>query len=149
MSDFQVNGADQFLRLSKSLKAAGRTGMRKELNKRIKAAAKPSVQAVKDAARSGLPRRGGAGAFFAKKRASVVTRTGSDPGVKVKFAKADQRLDTEGRLTHPVFGRPPFVVQKVRSGVLSEGFQSSAPEVRGEIEKAIQTVADDIVRGAK
>lgn len=147
MSDFEVRGADDFLRLSKALKAAGRTGMRKELNKRIKAAAKPSIKAVKDAAREGLPRQGGAGAFFARKRATVVTATGRDPGVKVRFAKADQRLDTQGRLTHPVFGRPPTVVQRVRPGILSEGFQDSAPEVRKEIEAAMESIADDIVRG--
>lgn len=150
MSDFEVSGADQFLALSKALKAAGRTELRKELNKRIKAAAKPSIAAVKDAARSGLPQRGGAGAFFAQKRATVVTATGRDPGVKVRFAKADQRLDTQGRLSHPVFGRPGSrAITRIRPGVLSGGFQESAPEVRDEVEKAIKSVVDDIVREAR
>lgn len=148
MSDFEVKGADEFLKLSKALKGAGRTELRKELNKRIKAAAKPAIQNVKDAALAGLPQRGGAGAFFARKKATVVTATGKDPGVKVRFAKADQRLDTEGRLSHPVFGRKGTrAVTRIRPGVLSEGFQKTAPEVRDEIEKAIQSVADDIVRG--
>lgn len=147
MSDFEIRGADEFLRLSKALKAAGRTELRKELNKRIKAAAKPSIKAVKDAARSGLPQRGGAGVHFARKTATAVTRTGNDPGVRVRFAKADERLDTQGRLTHPVFGRRPSVVQQIRPGILSAGFQESAPKVRSDIEAAIQSVVDDIVRG--
>lgn len=150
MSDFEVRGADDFLKLSKALKHAGRTGMRKELNKRIKTAAKPAIKAVRDAALSDFPQRGGAGVFFAKKRASVVTATGKDPGVKVRFAKADQRLDSQGRLSHPVFGRPGSrAVTNIRPGILSDGFQSSAPTIRGEVEQAIQSVVDDIVREAK
>lgn len=147
MSDFQVTGADDFLKLSKALKAAGRTELRKELNKRIKAAAKPAVQSVKDAALAGFPSRGGAGAFFAAKKATVVTATGKNPGVKIRFAKADQRLDTEGRLSHPVFGRPGTrAVTRIRPGILSEGFQDAAPEIRKDVEAAMQTVVDDIVR---
>lgn len=150
MSDIQVRGGDDFLRLSKALKAAGRTEMRKELNKRIKQAAKPAIKSVKDAARAGLPQSGGAGAFFARKSATVVVRTGADPGVRVRFAKADQRLDTEGRLSHPVFGRPGSrAVTRIRPGILSEGFQASAPDVRKDVEAAVQTVIDDIVREAR
>lgn len=148
MSDFEVRGADDFLKLSKGLKEAGRTGMRRELNKRIRKAGKPAIAAVKDAARAGFPQRGGAGAFFAAKSATIVAATGKDPGIKVRFAKADERLDTQGRLSHPVFGRPGSrAVTQIKPGVLSEGFQSVAPEVRREVEKAIDSVLDDIVRG--
>lgn len=147
---FEVRGADDFLRLSKTLKAAGRGDLRKELNRRIRIAAKPAVKAVKDAAREGLPQTGGAGAFFGRKSATVVTATGKDPGVKIKFAKADPRLDSEGRLSHPVFGRPGSrAITNIRPGILSEGFQSSAPDVLDEVEKAIDSVIEDIVRGAK
>lgn len=147
-ADFEIKGAEQFLKLSKALKGAGRTELRKELNKRIKKAAKPAGDAVKDAARSGFPQRGGAGAFFAKKRATVVTATGKDPGVKIRFAKGDKRLDTEGRLSHPVFGRPGSrAITRIQPGILSGGFQESAPEVRKDIEAAIQSVIDDVVKG--
>lgn len=153
MTDFEIRGADEFLKLSKALKSAGRTGMRKELNKRIRAAAKPAIKNVKDAARAGLPQAGGAGAFIAGKKFRVATKTGRDPGVSVVMAKQDPRLDTEGRLAHPVFGRQTadgrrvYAVTRVRPGVMSSGFQDAAPEIRKDVEAAIESVVDDIVRG--
>lgn len=148
MSDFEVRGADEFLRLSKALKAAGRTELRKELNKRIRTAAKPAIKSVKDAARRDLPQRGGFAAFIASKRARVTTATGRDPGVRIVFSKQDPRLDSIGRLWHPVFGdRRPGAVQFVQPGLLSAGFQEAAPDVRKDVEQAIESVVDDIVRG--
>lgn len=150
MSDFDVTGADSFLRLSKALKAAGQTGLRRELNKAVKAASKPAIKAVKDAAAAGLPQRGGAAAFIAGKRFRVATKTGKDPGVSVVMAKQDARLDTAGRLAHPVFGnRQRFAVTRVRPGILSDGFQSSVNEVRPEIEKALEAVAEQVIREAR
>lgn len=143
--DLSTSGADDFLALSKRLKAAGNKGMRNELNKQIRKAAKPAVKAVRQAAIAGLPAAGGLGSFVAKKRASVVTRTGSDPGVKVRINKQDPRLDTQGRLVHPVFGRRPSVVQQVRPGVMSEGFQRAAPEIRKDVLEALESVKRQVI----
>lgn len=146
MSDFEVRGADDFLKLSKALKRAGRGDLRKELNKAMKVAAKPLVNVARDAFRSGLPSGGGLNAFMAKKPITVVTRTGKDPGVSVKVAKADPRLDSAGRLTHPVFGRRPNVVQQVQPGIFSTAMQAETPEIRGDLEQALENFAERIVR---
>ena len=103
--DFSVTGADQFLRLSKALKAAGRTEMRKALNKGMRTAAKPLIPVARAAFIAELPHRGSAGEFIAGKRMRAATHTGRDPGVSIVVAKQDPRLDTEGRLAHPVFNR--------------------------------------------
>ena len=150
---FVVNGVEDFLAVSRRLRDSGELGLRKELNRRIRVAAKPAVAAVRASARAGLPQSGGLNEFIARKRASVQTRTGASPGVRIKIEKQDERLDTEGRVVHPIFFRPPLVrrivVQFVQPGVMSTGFQSAAPEIRGEVVAAIQSVVDQIVREAR
>lgn len=154
MSDFEVRGADQFLALSKALKAAGRTELRKELNKGMRDAAKPLIPKAREAFKAELPHRGGAGAYIAGKRMRAVTRTGRDPGVNIVVAKQDPRLDSEGRLAHPVFGqrradgRRVIAVQRVKPGIFSSAMQKEAPAIRGALEGAMQAVIDTIVRGA-
>ena len=145
MSDFQVTGADEFLRLSKALKNAGRTEMRRDLNKAMKKASKPLVKVARDAFRAELPSSGGLGAFVAGKRTAVTTRTGKDPGVVVKVAKQDPRLDGSGRLVHPVFGRGS-VVQQVPAGIFSRAMQAEAPAIRKDLEQALEDIAARIVR---
>lgn len=146
-----ADGAEQFYRLSKALKAAGEKDLRNELNRRIRIAARPVIADIRAAAIAGLPREGGLGTFISKKQHRVVTRTGRNPGVGIRINKQDPRLDTEGRLGHPVFnrrdkaGKRVYVVQQVRPGVLSEGFQSAAPRVRDDIVAAINSVQDEIV----
>lgn len=152
MSDFEVRGAEDFLRLSKALKAAGRTELRKELNKAMKKAGKPLVKVARDAFRADLPSRGGAGAFMAGKKTEVVTRTGRDPGVSVRVNKQDPRLDSEGRLAHPVFnqrradGKRVYAVQQVKPRIFSDAIRTEAPAIRDDLEQALEDVAARIVR---
>lgn len=155
MSDFSVTGADQFLKLSKALKAAGRTEMRKQLNKGMRTAAKPLIPIARAAFIAGLPHGGGAGEFVAAKRMRAATHTGRDPGVSIVVAKEDPRLDSEGRLVHPVFnrkradGKRVTVVQQVTPHIFSDAMSKEAPQIRGALEAAIEAVADQIVKEAK
>jgi hypothetical protein len=144
--DFQVSGVEDFLKLSKALKAAGRSGVRKELNKGMRNAAKPIIPKIREALREEMPHSGGLGDFLAGKPISVVTRTGSDPGVFALIKKQDPRLESQGRLPHPVFGRKPFVVQQVRSGVVGDAVEKAAPDVLQAIEGVLQTFIDDIAK---
>lgn len=150
--NFTVTGADDFLRLSKALKATGRTGLRNDLNKAMKAAAKPMIADVRQAFRDELPARGQLGAFMAKKRTTIVTRTGRDPGVGVSVAKTDPRLESEGRLAHPVFnrrranGKRVYVVQRIQPGLVGRQVEESAPDVRGALERALEDMAERIIR---
>ncbi len=103
-------GAQAFYELSRRLKEIGGTGrgsLRSELNKALKQAAKPLPQAAKKAARDKLPRQGGLNEVVAKRTPKVVTRTGATTaGVRIQDKKTDPRMNAQGRIYHPVFGRP-------------------------------------------
>lgn len=138
--------------MSKALKRAGQTELRKELNKGLRNAAKPLLRVAKDAARTNLPQRGGAAAFIAGKKSRVTVKTGANPGVSVAILKQDPRLDSQGRLAHPVFnrrradGKRVYAVQKIRPGIFSRALEFSAPDVRNELVDVIDDMAKRIAR---
>lgn len=151
-ADFEIRGADEFYRLSKALKAAGRGDLRKALNAGIRKAAKPLIAKSKAEAKARLPKRGGLGAAIAKTPQRVQTRTGKDPGVSIVVGGKGgaARGANAGTIRHPVFGnRDVWVSQRVRPGWFEEPMQKGAPEVRPEIERAINEVAERVVREAK
>ena len=104
MTGLGPGGADDFLRLSKALKAAGEKELRKELHKSIRDAAKPISADLKDAARRDLPKRGGLNEHVAKSRVRIATRTGRVAGVDVVFPQRQPGY-VEGSIRHPVFAK--------------------------------------------
>lgn len=149
--DFTIHGAEQFLRLSKALKAAGRTEIRKELNKRLQVAAKPLIAKTRSSARQKLPAHGGLAERVARAPQRVQVRTGGDPGVRIVVGKdkSGARGANEGKVRHPVFGnREVFVDQTVEPGWFDEPLEAAAPEVRPHLEQALETIAERVVREA-
>lgn len=147
--DFEIQGADQFLKLSKALKHAGRTELRKELNKRMRDGAKPLIPKARAEALSRLPQRGGLAKQIAKEPARVQTRTGSDPGVRLVVGRkrGGARSANRGFIRHPVFGnRENWVDQQVKPGWFDDPMQASAPDIRKALQQGIEEVADKIVR---
>lgn len=159
MSDFRVDGADQFLALSKALKAAGRTELRRELNNGMKRAARPLVKVAKDAARNTFPSSGGLAAREAKIPFRPQTRTGRDPGVSIvapgKYV-VGKTTNANGTFRHPVFASGDqtrrewtWVTQRLgNQGWFDEAMTGAAPMVVRELEQALQNIADQVVRGA-
>lgn len=150
--DFEVRGADDFLKLSKALKHAGRTEMRKGLHKGLRVAAKPLIPKARAEALRRLPKRGGLAQQVAKEPMRVQVRTGNTPGVRIVVGKkrGGARAANRGVIRHPVFGnRDVFMDQKVRPGWFDDPLKASAPEVRRDLERAIDDVANQIVREAK
>jgi hypothetical protein len=149
MASQSVRGADDFYALSKHLKAAGQTELRKALNKAMRDAAKPLIPKVRAAARANLPKRNGLNERMARKPYRVQVRTGADTsGVRIVGTKVDPRLNDEGRIFHPVFGRKPGVVQTVpgAAGYFSDTLANSGREVRGDLMDALQDFTKDILR---
>jgi hypothetical protein len=158
--DFEIHGAAQFLRLSKALKDAGQTGLRKELNKGIRDGVKPLVPKAAQKLSEGLPN-----AISGKPvRQTVQVRTGRDPGVRVvvrygsKRASNAKLANREGRIRHPVFADGEktrkewrWVNQDVPNakGWFDETYTDAAPDLRRAIEAAMEAVAERIVREAK
>jgi hypothetical protein len=142
-----VGGAEDFLRLSKALKAAGQTELRKELNKAMRNAAKPLLPKVRQAARDTLPKKNKLNERIAKKPFRVQTRTGANTaGVRIVGSKVDPRIN-EGRVYHPVFGRTPGVVQRVTPGYFDKTLTEHGPQVRDDLAKALDDFAETLIQG--
>lgn len=147
--DFQVTGADQFLRLSKALKHAGRTQLRKDLNSGMRQAAKGLIPKTRAAALDGrLPDAGGLAQRVAKAPQRVSVKTGRDPGVSIVAGKrgSGARAADAGVVRHPVFGRKQYVNQSVQPGWFTDTLRRSAPDVLPALEQAISDVMDRVVR---
>lgn len=151
MSDFQISGVDDFLKLSKALKHAGHGELRKELNRRLKEAVKPLTPETRARALETLPKRGGLAARVAKAPQRVAVKTGRDAGVALvvgKRAGSGARSANTGSVRHPVFGdRKTFVEQKVPADWFDGPARKAKPEVTKAVEQAMQSIVDDIVRG--
>lgn len=150
MSDFEVRGADEFLKLSKALKQAGKTELRKQLNKGMKDAAKPLIPLTRQAARDRLPRRGGLAAQVARTPQRVQVRTGAaTAGVRLVVGKTGSgaRGADQGVIRHPTFGhRDRWVSQKVDAGWFTETILHNKHRVLPEVKKAMERVVAEVVR---
>lgn len=145
-----IKGADDLLKLSKRLKAAGQTELRKELHKEMRKAAKPLVKKVKDGAAERIGEHGGGiEDHYAKKPVRAQVRTGAKTsGVRVVMPKTDPRVDSQGRVYHPVYGRRPGVVQTVPGvkGFFSESLKEGSGEVREELRRTLAAFTERIAR---
>jgi hypothetical protein len=154
-SDFEVRGADQFLRLSKALKDAGRSGMRKELHKGLRDAVNRVKPEAADALSAALP--SGLRAKGKKVKQAVQVKTGSNPGVSVavRYGRAGtgigasnaKRLNQSGSFRHPVYGSGRWVSQSrpAATGWFDKTYTNKAPQLRADLERVLRRIADDIV----
>lgn len=142
-------GADDFLALSKRLKEAGQTRLRKDLHKAVRDAAKPLIPKVRDSARQNLPKAGGLNERIARKPYRAQARSGTTTaGVRIVGGKVDPRIN-KGRVAHPVFGRPnSTVVQQVPSavGYFETPLEQSGPEVRDAVLRVLSDFAARLAR---
>lgn len=148
-----VRGADDFLRLSKALKEAGQAGLRKELHRAVTTAAKPLIPKVRAAALANLPKHGKLNERIARKPYRAQTRTGvQTAGVRIVGTKVDPRINSQGRIAHPVFGRPGSTVVQMfpeAKGYFDETLAGSAPQVRADVLEVLRTFPDRIVAQVK
>lgn len=146
----RIEGAEAFLALSKRLKAAGETELRKELHRAMSSAAKPVIPKIKEAARRNLPKQGGLNERIAKKPYRAQTRTGAQTaGVRIVGSKVDPRIN-EGRVWHPVFGdRKPGAIQQVPSakGYFDETVEGEAPQIRDDVVEVLEDFAKRLIKG--
>jgi hypothetical protein len=142
--DFAVRvvGAEELARVSKALRQAGAKDMRNELTRAMRAAAKPLIAEARQHARETLPKRGGLNKRVARSSIRAKIRTGGQSvGVRIVAKGLDARVDTAGRVRHPVFGnRKVWVQQQVKPGWFDVPMKSGAPEVRRELLKAIDNI---------
>jgi hypothetical protein len=155
-------GAAEFAALSRRLKDAGETELRRELYKAISDAARPLGREIRSPAHLHpyMPDHYVDTALAADLTVTVSKRTGRDPGVSVRAkgkvkARHVKRLEA-GILMHPVFGdsKKPrktwrWVTQTkaMRPGFFSDPAEKSAPGIRDAILAAMHDIAARATKG--
>jgi hypothetical protein len=154
--DFTVQGAEDFLKLSKALKAAGRTGLRTELDKELRRAVRPLIPMTQAAARRQLPSAGGFAEQVAREPQRVQVRTGATTaGVRIIVGRrrGGARAANRGVIRHPVFGnRDIWVSQRISEGTgwFDDTLEREAPRVaRPAVEAAMETIVQRVVDGVR
>ena len=122
---------------------AGRT-LRAQLLGAIRVAAKPAVEATRQAARSTLPKRGGLNEYIAAEKIKVSTRlTGPQVGVRI-IAQSGQWSGDQSEVRHPVFGRrnKPWTTTRVATpGWFTGTLTRETPKIMGPMYVAMEAVA--------
>jgi hypothetical protein len=150
-------GAGQLELLGLRLKAAGATGLRRNLLAGIRAGAKPLVADVRAAALAQLPKSGGLNEYVASSPIAVRTRlSGPSVGVRIVNTKkgagsggiADFGSD-RGAVRHPVFGHKDrkWAVTKVTPGWFTKTLEDKSPGVAPDVFAAMELTAREIMRG--
>lgn len=153
-------GVEDFFRMSKALKGAGRTQLRKELHKGLQDGVKPLVKQANRVLAEGLPAPLAARGNRTKQ--VVLVQTGKTPGITVgvRFGKREPGLGVSnvrmanriGKIRHPVFGNREAWANTDVPGALGwfdDTYASGAPTIRPELDKAVRRVVEQIVREAR
>lgn len=140
---FEVTGTEDFLRLSRGLKAAGRTDLRKELHKGLQEAAKHLIPFTRAEARAILPKRGGLNERIARAPQRVRIKTGSNPGVSLVAGRAGSgaRGAQFGEVAHPVFNTGKWGRTKVPKFWLTTPIREHQTDTVNRLEDALERVA--------
>ena len=153
MSDFEVRGAQDFAKLARSLKSAGRVALRKDLVKGGLRGAMPLIPNPRLGALPARPQAGGLAKRVAKAPQRVQVRTGAQTaGVRMVVGKSNSgaRGADRGVVRHPVFGnREVWASQRVLPGWYSRTIERNRRKVLPALEKAMEKAANDVVRGAR
>lgn len=142
-----IRGAEDFGRLARDLKQAGRQDLRKELFRALNSSTKPARRAALDGLEDYLPDN-----YAAELRPglsiSATGRRGKNPSVRIR-AKGRRRNRligplNRGRLRHPLFGHSPWFDQQVKPGWWNDPMQRQADDVRRALVAAMREVASKI-----
>lgn len=154
------DGAEQFAALSRGLKEAGETGLRRELYKAINDAAKPIAREISsiEHLKRYLPDR--YAAVLADDLACTVSKlTGKDPGISIRARSRARsrrvRLLDAGLINHPVYAQGERETWRwangqtggMRPGFFTDPAEKAGPDVRSAILQAMSDTARKITRG--
>lgn len=152
MDDFAVTGAHDLERLARRLKEQGGSELRKKLLKGIRETNKPTINAIREEARSTLPHRGGLADLVARSSIGTRTRTsGDNVGVEIRGTGKQVRSLRDlnaGKLRHPVYGnRNNWVEQQIEPGWFDRPIEADLPRIHRALTDVMQDIGRDITRG--
>jgi len=154
--NLQIKGADQLGDLAKRLKAEGESGkgLRREMLKELRAAAKPLAADAQAAVKS-LPTKPPEDSGLRRRIAALVKvrirTSGRSSGVRISVGKLDgtnlpRRLN-RGVWRHPVFGSDTWVTQTIQPGWFDKTIRRGAPKVRLRVRAVLKRTVNRIARG--
>ena len=148
--DVRVDGAERLAKVAGAIARNTPNTLRKELLRGMRAAAKPAVKHVKEAAVRDLPHAGGMGQFAKKSTIGVRTRTsGEGAGVRIIAVKKghDVAAIDRGRLRHPTFGnKKSWHTQSVKPGFFSDTITNERDEMQIEMLRSMDDFLQEIQR---
>jgi hypothetical protein len=156
--EVRITGAEQLRKLALDLKAAGSParGLRVELLRAMRLAAKPMVEAAKASARENLPKHGGVKglnvwvADGAKIAARNRVASNSTVGMRIVATEGGARLEDmdKGKVRHPVFGnRAVWRSQDIQAGWFSKPLNEAMPAVQADVLMAMNIIGRRIEKG--
>jgi hypothetical protein len=131
---------------------------KRAVGRSLSAAVKPVKDEFKDQALSGaIPRRGGLAAQVAKSRFVVLKKLGgSRPTLSIRVRKNRRghlALINEGRLRHPVHGRPSktrkqwrWVDQSIKAGMWDNTLDRAVPGIEDGLRDAVREAVQATIR---
>jgi hypothetical protein len=142
--------SDVLLAVARQLKSAGEKELRKEFLKGLRDLAKPILPAVRRSAEARFPTKGGLNRHMARgTRYRTVVKTGATTaGVSIRANKTDPRVDTRGRVSHPIPGPDgqPLRDEKGRRIMAVQYFPEAVGFFRDPIEAQAVAVRDALVQ---
>ncbi len=144
MPDLTIRGGDGLVSLAGKLDTIGRQGLAPAMESGLMLATTPLVAAARRNAEAVLPKRGGYGREVADSPITVIPLHRTDTAaVKITALGHDPRLDTQGRLRHPVYGnRNVWRQQKVPAGWFTAAMLRGADTARQAVLRAVDRVLD-------
>lgn len=138
--------------IAAELKAQGERGLKRRMNSTLRAAAVPLVDAVREAAREKLPKKGGLNEQQAEQAIRVMVLSGArTAGVRIRTSTRGSMQTDKGFVRHPVFGewKPNMPSQQIpqATGWWSYTLYRKSPEVTPLILAEMNRVARQIQGG--
>lgn len=144
----RVEGGEDFSRVARELKDAGRQDLRKEMFRALQSSTKPARQQVLDDIPDFMP--GDYAATLAGDlRLSATAKGGKDPSIRMR-AKGKRKnrfvaMYERGNLRHPLYGnRGRWFNQSIEPGWFSAPLRAQAPQINEQLTEAMQRVAQQI-----
>lgn len=145
--------AERFGILARHLAEAGEVGLRRELFRAVGDAAAPAVEAVRQGLPDYMPNRYAAVLDPDLQLSVVRSARAGDPSVRIRAssrgkARKLRRLEG-GVLAHPLYGDREhwyYQTSHVVKGFFASPIEKQAPQIREEIEQAMERVAAEAMR---
>lgn len=147
--EIQVRGGNRMSATGRALERAA-ARLPQALQDAMQEAAAPIIAAARQRALDTLPKKNGLNRFVAASRFQVQPiHSSARVGVRIHTSDHDSRLDSAGRLRHPVFGADIWVTQLVRPGWFSVAAREHQIAARAAIARAFAAFVAEVREAAR